>query len=176
MVDPQYQFCPFDAGKLVVEERHGQKFQVCEVCKRTLYHNQLLTVSALIIRDGKILVAKRAIEPFAGTLDLPGGYVEQFETAREALLRELQEELHVGGKIVQAFEVLGPDPYPFEGVIRQNADMLYQVDIGSEEPRADDDVSDVVWMSLDELKLTDFAFPSHRQFIEKLMKGEYTLH
>ncbi len=175
MVEPNYIYCPFDGEKLVIESRHGSDYQVCSKCKRTLYTNQQLTASAVIVREGKLLVAIRALEPFKGAYDLPGGFVEPTETAREAILREVSEELHVLGSVVKPFEVLGPDPYPFEGINHQNADMLYQVDIGQAEPRPDDDVSGIKWIPIEELSESDFAFPSHKQFIAGLKTGEYVL-
>src|SRR4029078_11484268 len=51
-----------------------------------------LAVSAAIIRDGHILVARRARGPALGVWTLPGGVVEAGETLTEALLREVHEE------------------------------------------------------------------------------------
>ena len=51
-----------------------------------------LAVSAAIIRDGQVLVARRASGPALGVWTLPGGVVEAGETLSEALVREVQEE------------------------------------------------------------------------------------
>jgi ADP-ribose pyrophosphatase YjhB (NUDIX family) len=51
-----------------------------------------LAVSAAIIRDGRILVARRARGPALGVWSLPGGVVEAGETLIEALQREIKEE------------------------------------------------------------------------------------
>jgi mutator protein MutT len=51
-----------------------------------------LAVSAAIIRDGKVLVARRARGPAFGLWTLPGGVVEAGETLEEALIREVREE------------------------------------------------------------------------------------
>jgi len=51
-----------------------------------------LAVSAAIIRDGHVLVARRARGPALGVWTLPGGVVEAGETLRQALLREVHEE------------------------------------------------------------------------------------
>jgi 8-oxo-dGTP diphosphatase len=51
-----------------------------------------LAVSAAIIRDGRVLVARRARGPALGVWTLPGGVVEAGETLIEALVREVQEE------------------------------------------------------------------------------------
>jgi ADP-ribose pyrophosphatase YjhB (NUDIX family) len=49
-------------------------------------------VSAAIVRDGKILVVRRARPPARGVFTLPGGVVEVGETLVEAVAREVREE------------------------------------------------------------------------------------
>ena len=51
-----------------------------------------LAVSAAIVRDGKILVVRRARAPAHGLYTLPGGVVEVGETLDEAVTREVREE------------------------------------------------------------------------------------
>jgi 8-oxo-dGTP diphosphatase len=51
-----------------------------------------LAVSAAIVRDGKILVVRRARPPAHGVFTLPGGVVEVGETLVEAVAREVREE------------------------------------------------------------------------------------
>ncbi|MBV8840989.1 MAG: NUDIX domain-containing protein [Alphaproteobacteria bacterium] len=51
-----------------------------------------LAVSAAIIRDGRVLVARRAKGASTGIFTMPGGVVEAGETLHEALVREIREE------------------------------------------------------------------------------------
>jgi ADP-ribose pyrophosphatase YjhB (NUDIX family) len=51
-----------------------------------------LAVSAAIIRDGKVLIVRRARAPAFGVFTLPGGGVEAGETLHEAIVREVMEE------------------------------------------------------------------------------------
>src|SRR6202040_925427 len=51
-----------------------------------------LAVSAAIIRDGKVLIVRRARPPARGLFTLPGGGVEPGETLFEAVMREAREE------------------------------------------------------------------------------------
>ena len=51
-----------------------------------------LAVSAAIVRDGKILLVRRARAPAEGLFSLPGGVVEAGETLAEAVAREVREE------------------------------------------------------------------------------------
>ena len=51
-----------------------------------------LAVSAVIFRDGKILLVRRAKSPARGFYSLPGGRVEFGESLHTALHREVDEE------------------------------------------------------------------------------------
>ena len=50
-----------------------------------------LAASAAIVRDGKILVVRRARPPAHGLFTLPGGVVEVGETLAQAVVREVSE-------------------------------------------------------------------------------------
>ena len=51
-----------------------------------------LAVSAAILRDGKVLVVRRARKPALNLYSFPGGAVEAGETLAEAVKREVREE------------------------------------------------------------------------------------
>ena len=59
---------------------------------RTYPTRPYLAVSAAIIRDGKLLIVRRARPPAHGLFTLPGGGVEVGETLHEAVIREVREE------------------------------------------------------------------------------------
>ena len=59
---------------------------------RAYPNRPILAVSAAIIRDGRVLVARRNRGPAFGVWTLPGGVVKAGETLTEALLREIAEE------------------------------------------------------------------------------------
>jgi 8-oxo-dGTP diphosphatase len=52
----------------------------------------ILAVSAAIIRDGRVLIVRRARPPAGGLYTLPGGVVEVGESLVEAVVREVMEE------------------------------------------------------------------------------------
>jgi 8-oxo-dGTP diphosphatase len=51
-----------------------------------------LAVSAAVIRDGRVLVVRRARAPARDLFTLPGGAVEAGETLEQAVRREIEEE------------------------------------------------------------------------------------
>jgi ADP-ribose pyrophosphatase YjhB (NUDIX family) len=71
--------------------------RTCTNCGETTWSNPLPVAVVLLpvaTIDGEVglVVVRRAIEPFAGELALPGGFIETGESWQEALVRELGEE------------------------------------------------------------------------------------
>ncbi len=60
--------------------------------QRTYPQRPYLAVSAAIIRDGKVLVVRRARKPALDLYSLPGGAVELGESLVDAVIREVREE------------------------------------------------------------------------------------
>jgi ADP-ribose pyrophosphatase YjhB (NUDIX family) len=60
--------------------------------QRTYPTRPFLAVSAGIIRDGRVLIVRRARPPAHGVYTFPGGVVELGETLEEAIVREVREE------------------------------------------------------------------------------------
>lgn len=56
-------------------------------------------VNAVIVRDGRILLGRRAHEPFLGRWEVPGGFVEVGEHPMDAAVREVREELGIEARL-----------------------------------------------------------------------------
>jgi ADP-ribose pyrophosphatase YjhB (NUDIX family) len=65
----------------------------CPGCGSIYYANSAPCVSALVVdREGRLLLARRAVEPYLGLWDCPGGFLEEGEHPLDGLRRELAEE------------------------------------------------------------------------------------
>lgn len=81
---------------------------------RTYPTRPFLAVSAAIIRDGQVLIVRRGAGVATGIYTLPGGVVELGETVREAVVREVREEI---GMTIEPLEPAG-----YREMIAQDAD------------------------------------------------------
>jgi len=105
-------------------------------------------VGAIVIREGKILLVKRASSPGKGFWAIPGGLVELGETAREAAERELLEETGVSVRAREAFFIFDFIDRDAEGKIKYHYIIVdFLADYLGGEPKAADDVSDARWVS-----------------------------
>jgi 8-oxo-dGTP diphosphatase len=67
----------------------------------------VIVVAALVIEQGKILVTQRMKNSPHGLLwEFPGGKVKEAEDPREALRRELKEELEVEAEVGRLFDAV----------------------------------------------------------------------
>ena len=62
--------------------------------------NYNLGVGGAVIRDGKLLMVRRASRRGRGNWQIPGGFVEQDETMEQAVVREVHEESGVTAEVV----------------------------------------------------------------------------
>jgi 8-oxo-dGTP diphosphatase len=67
--------------------------------------------SVVLVREGRVLLVRRAHPPFAGCWSFPGGRVEPGETEHEAALRELFEETGLDASLSGPFATqrIGPE-------------------------------------------------------------------
>lgn len=113
-----------------------------------------VTVDMVIftIRDRalKLLLVRRAGEPYRGKWALPGGFVRMEESLDEAARRELEEETGVSGVYLEQLYTFGaPKRDPRERVIT----VAYYALIPSDKLklRAASDAEAVGWFAMDEL-------------------------
>lgn len=140
------------------------------------YPHPAVTVDVVVftLRDGqlKLLLIKRAGEPYRGKWALPGGFVQLDEALDAAAARELEEETGVSKVYLEQLYTFGRvDRDPRERVIT----VAYYALIPSDklELRAATDAEAVGWFGLEELpKLAfdhkDIVAQAHERLVAKL--------
>jgi 8-oxo-dGTP diphosphatase len=124
----------------------------CTACGFVAYANSAPTASALCVDDdGRLLLVRRAVEPFRGRWDIPGGFLEEHEHPEDALRRELAEETGLEVEPLAFFGVW-TDWYGEEGPgVQSTLNLYWTARVVSGVPRPADDVDELQWFAPDHL-------------------------
>ena len=147
-------------------EINSDKSRKCENCGFEMFMNPSAANVAFIMNDkGELLVEKRLREPAKGTLDLPGGFCDMYETAEEGIRREIKEETDIDVKDIEYLFSI-PNIYRYSGIDIHTLDMFYLCRIkGDVEIHAADDASECFWLPISEIHSEQFGLRSIRQAI-----------
>lgn len=139
-------------------------------CGFVYYANPCAATAAFIVNDRQeMLVVRRAKEPAKGTLDLPGGFVDMYETAEEGMRREIKEET---GLEVDHIEYLfsSPNVYMYSGLGVHTIDMDYLVHVPNHcQVHAADDAAACMWIPIVDIHPEEFGLLSIRHAVERFL-------
>lgn len=162
-----FRYCPkCGTSHLAVE---GGKQIVCGQCGFRYFINASASVACVIRNDSdQVLFTVRRHEPSAGMLDLPGGFADQGETAEQAVVREISEELNLqvtGMKFLRTFT----NEYAYSGVIYHTLDLLYECTVHNFDAlKADDDVSSFEFRNIESVHIDEIGLDSVKQMLSFL--------
>lgn len=131
----------------------------------------LVGVGTVTIKDGNILLVKRAFAPGAGKWSIPGGMVEIGEKLSEAAVRETEEETGIKVEVLELINVFDMIEKDEDGMCRYHyvlVDFLTKPVGGKETPSAE--VSDLKWVPYEDAKKLDLT-KTARKALEELFGG-----
>ena len=164
-----FKYCPKCGSSHFVV--HNVKSKHCEDCGFTYYFNpSAATVAFIINRKGELLVCRRAKDPAKDTLDLPGGFIDMFETGEEGVTREVREE--TGLTVTEAvYQFSLPNTYLYSGFLVHTLDQFFLCKVSNEDYiTAMDDVAACCWVPMNQVKPEEFGLNSVRMGVEYFLK------
>lgn len=142
-----WRHCPRCAAAL--EQQVGRAS--CLACGFVAYASSSPCTCALVAdAGGRLLLARRAVEPYRGRWDVPGGFLEEHELPLDGLRRELREET---GLEVEPLEFAGAwvDRYGEGPDAGSTLNLCWHARVLAGEARPADDVAELAWFAADEL-------------------------
>ena len=109
-------FCPLCGGTLAqrVVPPDSREHPACVGCGFVYYLQPKIVACTIPVRDGRVLLTRRAIDPARGLWTFPGGYVDWGEDVGDAARRETLEEVRLP---VRLEALLGLYSYPGAPVV-----------------------------------------------------------
>jgi 8-oxo-dGTP diphosphatase len=105
--------CPLCGAALGREPVEGRDRSRCTACAFVLYENPACAAAGLVIDPGgRVLLVRRAIEPFRGHWALPAGYQEVDETPARTAAREVLEESGIDVEVIELVDLLFVPAHP----------------------------------------------------------------
>jgi ADP-ribose pyrophosphatase YjhB (NUDIX family) len=142
-----WRLCPRCGATL---RNEGGKVE-CPECGFEHWANPVPAAAALVVDEaGRLLLARRAVEPDAGLWDTPGGFLDEGEEPLDGLVRELCEEAGVEIAVGDFFGMY-LDRYGSGADAQYVLNLVWRAVIVGGELRAADDVSELTWFAPDAL-------------------------
>lgn len=114
-----------------------------------IHKNPVPPVDVLIAKDhnSKILLVRRKSDPFKGMLSIPGGFINEGETAENAMTREAKEETSL---VVEPIAILGvySDPQRDPRMHTISVTFITKIVQGNEE--AGDNAAAIQWVNIED--------------------------
>jgi len=166
-----FSYCP-KCGKKQTE--HNSPLR-CTQCNFIHYFSPKPGVKGIIITpSGKIVLTRRNIHPYFGSLDLVGGFIEPMETFEEGLLREAHEELGVP-LVVKSMEYYGSfaTPYIFHDILYSVLVPVFIVTLLEEIPLDQFDqneIQEILLLDPEKVPIDEIGPKDYLGFLEKFIR------
>jgi ADP-ribose pyrophosphatase len=131
----------------------------------------LVGVGTVTIKNGRILLIRRAFEPGAGKWSIPGGLVEVGEKLSEAAVRETAEETGIQVEVLELINVFDMIDLDGHGKPKYHyvlVDFLSKPVGGKERPSSE--VTELRWVTFEEARSMDLT-KTARKALEELFGG-----
>ena len=126
-----------------------------------------LGVGGAVVKDGRLLLVRRASRRGRGNWQIPGGFVEQDETMEQAVVREVQEEAGVTAEVVGVLGIRNR----YDEDIGNSMYVIHALRPVSGEPTPDAHEVDMAgYFSLEEIDALEQVPPINREVARRALE------
>ncbi|MCB0989573.1 MAG: NUDIX domain-containing protein [Acidimicrobiales bacterium] len=145
----------------------------CPSCGEPHFRNARPTAGGLLVHEGKVLLLKRAIDPYRGYWDIPGGFCDGAELPVDAAVREVFEETGIRARAGRQIAML-LDTYTLGAVRFDTLNTYFELQADDIDIRLDpDENSEAGWFGPGDIPWPEIAFPHHQlQVLEAWCDGQ----
>ena len=161
----QVNYCPRCGAPVNLEKKFGKTRPVCPSCGWMYFADPKVAAAVLVEQDGRVLLVRRANEPFRGLWTLPAGFVDADEDPARAAARECLEETGLTVRVTRALDVIAGREH------ERGADfvIVYAAQIVSGNLRAADDADRAEWFDMSDLP--PLAFKATKAILTSSRRG-----
>ena len=147
MANTEFNYCPRCGTSVIYKELYGKVRAVCPQCEWIHFIDPKVAAAVLIEQDGRVLLVRRAGEPFRGLWSLPAGFINGGEDPAQAAARECLEETGLTVRVTRVLDIISGKEHP------RGADFIivYQAEVIEGELKPDDDADAVEWFERENL-------------------------
>jgi ADP-ribose pyrophosphatase YjhB (NUDIX family) len=137
----------------------------CPRCGYIHYVNPVVCAGTICVREGKVLLIRRGVEPGAGLWSYPCGYVEFGEELEAAARRETIEETGLEVALEGLHGI-------YKGVLPRAhvVILLYRARVAGGSLRAGEDARDARFFAPEEIPWEQLAFQNTRQALREWLE------
>jgi len=99
-------FCPRCGTEVEYKDKFGMVRPVCPQCRYIHFQDPKVAAAVLVEEGSRVLLVRRANEPFRGLWTLPAGFVNGGENPAEAAVRECLEETGLSVRVKRVLDVI----------------------------------------------------------------------
>jgi 8-oxo-dGTP diphosphatase len=135
------------------------------------YAYTALIVFCFLLRDDKILLIRRANEPYKGEITVPGGRKKRGESLRDACAREMLEET---GYVLKNFQFAGILHAYRRGAPIEYVSHYFVCRDFDGEMRASDE-GELLWVNTSESLTLDGVHPFYVRLLPDILNGSFPI-
>lgn len=140
-----------------------------------------LTVDAVVVQSGHVLLINRGVNPGKGLWAMPGGFIDESEYTQQAIVRELREETNLRIPVPIIEKAITYDRW-FEDPDRSSRGRTvthafkFEFDAGKELPRVSggDDAGEARWFSFADFEqMEPMMYEDHWHIVKTMLGKKY---